>query len=760
MAPDEGFGIQPALSVQIGQTQAKVGLKAIAPIATGDLLLSALVESCQDAIIVSDLTGTILTWNPSAERMFGYTQDEALGQSLKMLAVPGRAEETLRILEQFKRGEPVSDFQTVRLAKDGSIVEISLTVFPVRNPEGDVIAASGIVRDLSERRKAEQAAQKGQEPVAAVLESITDGFCALDADWRFTYVNAAAERINNMPRAELLGRTHWEVFPETVGTKIEREFRACVSEQSPREFENYFARFRRWFRVRCFPSPGGGLAVYFLDISDAKKADDERERFTRELAESERKWRFLANSLPQFVWIVEHKGQAEFINDYWFEYSGQPRDALDQERWSAAIHPEDHKIIAEMWERAIATRRETSFEYRIKRASDGEWRWHFGIHKPELAPDGAIRRWIGFGVDIHDRKVAETALRESEERFRSIVQAAAEGIWIIDPEGSTTFVNPRMAEMLGYSSEEMLGRSCFDFIHPDERESARAGFEKRKEGGDFTAREYRFICRDGSIRWISCVGSPMYDAQGRVRGVLATGMDTTERRATEDALRRVNAALEQFAYAAAHDLKEPLRNVTIYSQLLARSYSTKLDAKGEEYLNLSVESAQRMSALIDDLLAYTQVAAGAPTFAECDANEVLRGVLENLRTRIEAEEGNMAATDLPRIRMSPTDLTQVLQNLISNALKYRRNDPPIIRVSAERDGRDWIFSVEDNGEGIPPEHVEDIFKVFARLHGREVPGSGIGLSICERIVSNNGGRIWVESEVGKGSTFRFTVSAP
>jgi light-regulated signal transduction histidine kinase (bacteriophytochrome) len=230
------------------------------------------------------------------------------------------------------------------------------------------------------------------------------------------------------------------------------------------------------------------------------------------------------------------------------------------------------------------------------------------------------------------------------------------------------------------------------------------------------------------------------------------------RRSNED-LRRANADLEQFAYSASHDLQEPLRQVAVYSQLLEKKHAKQLDGKASQYLNYCVEGAKRMELLIRDLLAYSQ-AGRVPDSPSDTVNirEVIEIVKKNLATTIEETQAEISTPLLPVVRGDSVPLVHLFQNLLSNALKYRSQRKPQIRIAARKDGNLWRFTVEDNGIGIPKEFHTQVFGMFKRLHDRaEYPGTGIGLAICQKIVEKHGGKIWVESELGRGSMFSFTL---
>jgi light-regulated signal transduction histidine kinase (bacteriophytochrome) len=235
-------------------------------------------------------------------------------------------------------------------------------------------------------------------------------------------------------------------------------------------------------------------------------------------------------------------------------------------------------------------------------------------------------------------------------------------------------------------------------------------------------------------------------------------------RESEASLRDANAGLEQFAYAAAHDLQEPIRNVAIYIELLAEKYHDRLDAEANHFIKVATEGAQRMQTLTRDLLTFTRSlddpGANDRTAESADANRVFDEVVENLGVEIARTQAHVTREIMPPLPMHPIHLLQVLQNLIGNSLRYRGADPPEVHVSARPGDEEWIVSVADNGIGVPVEYQEQIFGIFKRLHGRELPGNGIGLSICARVVNHYQGKIWVRPRSGGGSIFSFTLAAP
>jgi light-regulated signal transduction histidine kinase (bacteriophytochrome) len=271
-------------------------------------------------------------------------------------------------------------------------------------------------------------------------------------------------------------------------------------------------------------------------------------------------------------------------------------------------------------------------------------------------------------------------------------------------------------------------------------------------------------CRDGKTVHAQMSVNVVRDATGAPVASVATMADITAlRRAEQDLgrrtqeLERSNRELEQFAYVASHDLQEPLRMVSSYTQLLAKRYHDRLDSDANEFIAYAVGGANRMQRLINDLLAYSRVNTQGRVPKPVDSHVALGHALANLAAAIEEHQAMVSNDDLPVVNADETQLVQVFQNLIGNALKFRSNETPRVHISAERRPGEWLFSVRDNGIGIAPEFHPRLFQIFQRLHGKDVPGTGIGLAQCKRIVERHGGIIWVESEEGQGATFRFTL---
>jgi PAS domain S-box-containing protein len=341
-------------------------------------------------------------------------------------------------------------------------------------------------------------------------------------------------------------------------------------------------------------------------------------------------------------------------------------------------------------------------------------------------------------------------------------------IIMLDPQGCIAMWNEGAQRIKGYRAEEIVGQhfSCFypqaaiDAGFP-EKELSTAAAEGRFEDEGWRLR------KDGSRFWANVIITALRDDGGKLIGFSKITRDLTDRMQAEQALleksemlKQSNAELEQFAYVASHDLKEPLRMVASYTGLLAEDWEGKLGAEADQYIRYAVEGAKRMQALIDDLLNYARVGRIGGRTQRVDLQQLAETVLANLEESIHANGAGIEIGELPTVMGNPMLLGQLLQNLIANAIKFHGNAPPVVQVSSFERGDQWLFAVKDNGIGIEPQYAERIFEVFQRLHGRgEYEGTGIGLAICRKVVEQHGGRIWVESQPGQGSTFYFTMPA-
>ena len=371
----------------------------------------------------------------------------------------------------------------------------------------------------------------------------------------------------------------------------------------------------------------------------------------------------------------------------------------------------------------------------------------------------SLRQRMG---ELKSRSPDAETLQAQVNRLGPMLDEIPMGFTVFSRDMTVLWVNQMLAAMFSSEPELMVGRNVYD-VWPEAYDLSWI-YDRvfQGEAVDLPTLKIQYPQRD---RYFELHVRPVTNNTGAVIGLILVSIDISERIRAEDAvqkrteeLARSNAELEQFAYVASHDLQEPLRSLVGFASLLERRYQSALEETGSGYLTRIVNAAARMQQLINDLLAYSRVGRGTEEFGTTDCGSLLDLELENLRASIQKSGAYVTRDVLPTLNCHPSLIGQIFRNLISNAIKFRTQEPPLIHVSASQRDGDWVFAIQDNGIGIEPEYSDRIFSIFQRLHTREeYPGTGIGLSICKKAVEQLGGRIWVESEYGKGSTFSFTI---
>lgn len=611
-------------------------------------------------------------------------------------------------------------------------------------------------RKREERRKITEAIQAERQRFNEVLRILPAYVVLLTPDYHVPFANRFFEE--RFGKAD--GRRCYEyLFHRSEPCEVCDTY-TVLKTKSPHRWE-WAGPDGRNYDIYDFPFTdvdGSPLIMEVgIDITEVKRAQaalkEANETLEQRVAE---RTAALRASLDRYHSFLEVTGQVGWTTDpngevaedlpAWRRFTGQTVEEIMGWRWSQALHPDDRQRTAEVWRAAVATRTGYETEYRLRR-HDGVYRDFLARGVPVLDEHGGVREWVGTCIDITERK-------QAEDRAASLARFPAENpspVLRVARDLTLVYANAS-AEPLLRAWECRVGQPVPDLIG----RNVTAALESRDR------REVE-ISAEGRI--FSIILSPVAEA-GYVN---MYGRDVTERLRTEESLRQValelarsNEDLEQFAYVASHDLQEPLRAVSSFVQLLQRQYQGKLDAKADEYIRFIVDGVARMQALIKDLLVYSRVGRRGDTRAAVDVDQILQTVMADLADPIEQSGALVTHDSMPTVRANAGQLAQLFQNLLGNAIKFRRADVrPEIHVGATRRSDGWLFSVRDNGIGIPAQHLERVFLIFQRLHTRdEYAGTGIGLAICKRIVDHHGGRIWVESSPGQGSTFQFTIPDP
>ncbi len=715
------------------------------------------------------------------------------------------------------------DYEYRILGQDGKYRTILSRGVPIRNSRGRLVRWAGINLDVTAQREAEHArdrllaeAQQNSRDLEASNRSLvaanerlrrqteelhasTDSLTALtqelayqkqlidsvvstlphhisiwSEDGRWLWMNRRAAIAHGVRAEQVLGKTWQESgLDPAMMVPFMEDVQKVVSTREPlrREIPYAAAGDDRWMEHILVPfrNPDGtvtSVLVVSHNITARKEAEERLQRLleeNRNLVQSLKEERDLLDTIMENTEVHLAYLDPEFrfvrVNSAYAAGSGYSQEKLlGRNHFDLFPNAENQAI----FERARDTGEPVRFRARPfaheNQPERGVSYWDWSL-VPVRDAGGRVRGLVLSLADVTDRKRSEEERMRGHELLQGIIDTIPVMITIYDPRLQSFQVNREFRRVLGWSEEDADDGGLMERCYPDP--------EYRRDVARFMQsleprwRDFNVTAKDGSVVASSWANIPLRDETQ-----IGVGIDTRDRKLAEEAmkqyaaeLRRSNEDLEQFAYAASHDLQQPLRTITNYSRLLARRYKGKLDTDADEFIGFIEQGGGRMQALITDLLEYSRVSTRARPLEPIPAGKPLEEALENLRFQIEETAAEISSSPLPTVLADPHQLRQVFQNLIENAIKFQRaGEQPRVRIAAERQGQVWRFSVADNGIGIEPQYFERIFVVFQRLHGPEqYEGTGIGLALCRRIVERHGGRIGVESEPEQGSTFYFTL---
>ena len=721
--------------------------------------------------------------------------EELLGRPLEELRTYVHDDERWDLVDE--DGEPMSGedlpFSTVKETcepvydevigiehPDGARVWLSAHCAPLVDENGEFDGAVYALEDITERKRLES-------ELETTLERVTDALNAFDTDWNFTYINERAKELLGAEDRDLIGTNVWEEFPSAVDSRFEEKYKRAMESQESISFEEYSPVAEAWLEITLYPSETG-LSVYFRDVTDRKKMETELRESNQTL---QRLYEITADrdrSFDEKVQLLLEAG-CERLD---LETGLVAEVDVDRERFEITHATDDDDrlrpgTVAPLSETYCRRTIESDELIALTDAPEEGWsddrayqKWDFDCYLgKKVLVDGDLHgtlcfvdesgreteftpaertfvelltQWLGYELE---REQHRRDLEESERRSRTLIEHFPNGaVGLFDEDLQYTLVGGKLVDDFEASPDEIVGTSIHDRYPDDVVEDVESKFRDALEGEEH-AFEFEYQEMDLQVHTL-----PVRNGDGEVFAGMLMAQDITERKEYQRRLEESNERLEQFAYAASHDLQEPLRMISSYLTLVDRRYADQLDEDGQEFIEYAVDGAERMQEMIDGLLAYSRVDTRGAPFEPVDTEQLLEDVLADLEMRIEESDAEVAVGSLPTVYGDASQLRQVLQNLLSNAIEYSGDEPPRITVDAERLGRKWRISVEDEGIGIDPEETDRIFEVFNRLHSiEEHPGTGIGLALCQRIVERHDGRIWVDSEPGEGSTFSFTLPA-
>ncbi|WP_459190944.1 PAS domain-containing protein [Halosimplex sp. J119] len=703
--------------------------------------------------------GEFVYINPAFEEVWGIDREELYDEPTSFLDAIHPADRE-RVREAFA-ALPEREFdEEYRIRRaDGEVRWVRSRGASVHDEDSGMARVVGIGEDVTERVERERELERSERRYRTVVENFPNGAVALvDSDLRYVTIggNPLAER--ELTADDLEGRSIREVLAPELVDRLEPLYRSALDGE-PATLEYSHESGDRHSRFRTFPVRDEDGEIFgAMGMSQDITEQVERER---RLEESERRYRTLAENFPNGA-VAVYDEDLRFTLTQGAELGDvlPPREDLEGQTIPEVFPPEIAENLQPLLRAAVEDGESGSRQFEF---GGRHWRTRA---TPLRDANGEIFAGLSFSQDITEQVEREAELERALDLLERTERIADVGGWEIDPRTEAVFWSDHLFDLLEVDAEEEPPLDeALDMYHEDDRPIVEDAIEAALATGSAFDVEVRLrTAGSGEVRWLRLQGLPE-TTDGDIVTLRGAAQDVTERvereAELEDLIERLeesNERLEQFAYAASHDLQEPLRMVSSYLQLIERRYEDELDADGREFISYAVDGADRMREMIDGLLQYSRVDTRGDPFEPVDLDAVFADVRDDLQVRIEETEAEVTAEDLPQVEGDGGQLRQVFQNLLDNAIEYSGEDSPRVHVSAERAGDWWEISVSDEGIGIEPEDTDRVFEVFQSLHSRaDHGGTGIGLALCERIIERHGGDIRVSSEPGRGSTFTFTL---
>lgn len=735
-------------------------------------LMAQVLDILPINIFLKDRDARFVMINEECARLFGCTKEEAVGKDDFDVFPPDVARK-LRAYDDAVRAAGGVVMREETLARGGAEVMALAGKTMIKLADSDEPLLLGFSIDITERKKMENALRESEERFRGILDNTTAVIYIKDLEGRFQLINRRYEELFHTTAAAMSGKTDYDIFPRELADAYRLNDKQVLAGGKAVEFEEHAQHddgLHSYVSVKfpLFDAAGAACAVCGISTDIT-----ERLQLERQAAEvrGNQLSRALMNAVGEGVIGVDLEHRVVFANPKAQELLGiseakmlgRQLDEIVCAVTAAGDHLTDATCPA--WSRIAAGHPFQSDD------------WLFTRHDGSLFPvDLSIEPVFDGGrhsgavlsfQDIARRKHAEAALATVERQQKAFLNNLPELAWLKDKDSRYILMNEVCARGCGVPLEQIPGKSDLDLWPRELAELYRADDRAVMASGERKRIEEPFEGKDGRRIWIETIKSPIYDAQGQVVGTVGTARDVTQRKHDEAELKRhiaelarMNAELDEFSYVASHDLQEPLRKLMSFSDWLRRDLGDDLPERAAKDLDFIVDAAHRMQSLVQDLLALSRAGKTSMVHECVSLDDAVDRALDALAVRVQETGALIERERLPEVWGDPSLLTQLYQNLICNALKFVDGATPQVRLTAARVDGGWVFGVKDNGIGIRPQHAEHIFQPFKRLHGRgEYEGSGIGLAVCRKVVERHRGRLWVESEEGRGAHFKFVLAA-
>jgi len=744
------------------------------------------------AIIATDTKGIITVFNRGAEQMLGYTSDEIVGKQspaifhleseivakgrelTKELGTPVQGFDVF--VEKARRGQH-GKLEWTYVQKDGKTFTVNLVVTASYDTNGSIVGFLGVATDVTARARAEKELKKTRERLEAILSTSLDGVIFYEAvrdevgalrDLRFALVNSAAEKLTGRTASQLLGRTALEEYPQIVTNGLFDKFTRIIEENLALEFEHHSLRTDppRWYRIAGVKL-GDGIAMSYSDITARKQSEDQLKNLAGRLG-------LATQAMRAGIWDWDVRTGLCLWDEKMHEIYGLPKNLqITYGIWEKAVLPEDLAQAEAAIQSVIASKSQGSVEFRIT-LPNGSLRYVYSAHGVVLNDAEEVIRVVGVNIDVTEHKEGQEALRLSEERFSSAFEYAAIGMALVSLDGRWLKVNQALCDLIGYSAEELSGKTFQEIAHPEDLEADRVKMRQLLDGEiNFCKVDQRFFHKEGRMVWALVSVSLLRDKQSKPLYLISQIEDITEikeamtrqRELTKKA-QAAERAKSDFLAVMSHEIRTPMNGVIGMTGLLL---DTGLNAEQRTLAETIRTSGESLLSLLNDILDFSKIEAGHLSIEELnfDLRKVVEDTLEMLAGQAQAKGIELVGGVDPEVptnvRGDPGRVQQVLTNLVGNAIKFTTSGEVAIQATAKAETETELhvrFEIKDTGIGIPPETQARLFQPFVQADSstsRAFGGTGLGLAICKRLAESMKGSIGVQSTPGEGSTFWVTL---